>query len=70
MCFYLQKVRSVEILQMKAEFLRDENNNIWFVNASEIHIRRCTSKVGLQELDSIINEEKIKRVKAAQLSTI
>ncbi len=33
---YLQKVYQQEILQMKAEFLKDENGNIWFYYASNI----------------------------------
>lgn len=44
MCYYLQKVRHVEILKMKAEFLRDGNNNIWFSCAKDIHIRRSEPK--------------------------
>jgi len=35
-CYYLQKVRNIEVLQMKAEFLRDENDNIWFTFAKDI----------------------------------
>lgn len=36
MCYYLQKVRKIEVLQMGVEFLRDENDNIWFSSAKEI----------------------------------
>ena len=35
-CYYLQKVRHKEILQMRAEFLRDECDNVWFVYANKI----------------------------------
>ena len=41
---YLQKVRSIEILQMKVEFLIDENKNLWFSYAKDIHIRRVKKK--------------------------
>jgi hypothetical protein len=37
---------------MKAEFLRDENNNIWFTFAKDIQIRRIHSKVSLTGYDS------------------
>ena len=52
MCYYLQKVRNIEILQMKAEFLRDENDNIWFTFAKDIQIRRINSKISLTGYDS------------------
>ena len=29
---------------MFCEFLKDQNNNIWFSNASQIHIRRIVTK--------------------------
>jgi hypothetical protein len=41
MCYYLQKVRGVEILQMKAEFLRDENSNVWLSYVKDITVRRA-----------------------------
>jgi hypothetical protein len=40
MCYYLQKVRGVEILQMKCEFLRDENSNVWLSYVKDITVRR------------------------------
>jgi len=51
---------------MKAEFLRDENNNIWFSNAKDIHVRRAINKIGLQDLGTTISDEKMIQVKAAQ----
>jgi hypothetical protein len=51
-CYYLQKVRNVEVLQMKAEFLRDENNNVWFTFAKDIQIRRIHSKISITGYDS------------------
>jgi hypothetical protein len=38
---------------MKCEFLRDCNNNVWFINAKDINIRYNKSKVGLQELGTV-----------------
>ena len=39
-CHYLQKVRHIEILQMQAEFLRDENNNVWLSYIKDVHYRK------------------------------
>lgn len=50
-CYYLQKVRNIEVLQMKAEFLRDENDNVWFTCAKDIHIRRIKSKISITGYD-------------------
>lgn len=35
-CYYLQKVRNREVLQMTAEFVRDLEDNVWFVHANQI----------------------------------
>lgn len=51
-CYYLQKVRNIEVLQMRAEFLRDDCDNVWFVFARKIHYRRLASSArypGLKE---------------------
>lgn len=39
-CDYLQRVRRLEILRMRAEFLLDDNQSIWLSFVGEIHIRR------------------------------
>ena len=44
MCYYLQKVRQIEVLQMKLEFLKDENNNIWLSYVKDIQIRKVLQK--------------------------
>lgn len=36
---------------MKAEFLRDENDNVWFTCAKDIHIRRIKSKISITGYD-------------------
>jgi len=40
MCYFLQKVRQIEILKMTAEFVRDDYDNVWFTYASKISYRR------------------------------
>lgn len=40
MCYYISKVYQFEIIRMKAEFAKDENNSIWFQYASEIYVRK------------------------------
>jgi hypothetical protein len=52
MCYYLQKVRSIEILQMKTEFLVDENSNVWFAHASNIQYREMSNKLAFNKVDS------------------
>jgi len=37
---------------MKAEFLRDENDMVWFSCAKDIHIRRIATKISLQNYES------------------
>jgi hypothetical protein len=37
---------------MKAEFLRDENDNIWFTFAKDIQIRRIHSKISINGFDA------------------
>jgi len=46
---YIQKVYHYEILQMKAEFLKDDNGNIWFFYASNIQ-GRSRNKKGSSEM--------------------
>ena len=41
----MKMVRNKEILQMKAEFLKDECGNIWFSYASNIKYRDFGSRV-------------------------
>lgn len=39
MCFYVQMVYKIEILQMRAKFAIDDHGTIWFNYADEIHVR-------------------------------
>ena len=40
MAYYIQKVHGHNILQMKAEFFKDANDQIWFFYARKIHTRK------------------------------
>jgi hypothetical protein len=44
---YLQKYRGMEILQMKAEFFKDENGFIWLFYIKNIHMRKSLHIEGL-----------------------
>ncbi len=48
---------------MKAEFFRDENNNVWFSNAKDIQIRRCKPKVAMAEFASEKIEETMRKIR-------
>jgi hypothetical protein len=37
---------------MKAEFLQDDNNNVWFTYASNIQYREMKDKLGFSKLDT------------------
>jgi hypothetical protein len=39
-CYYVKQTKKLEILQMHAEFLQDDCDNIWFTYARSIHFRR------------------------------
>lgn len=56
-CHYLQKVRQIEVLQMKVEFLKDENQNVWFSFAKDLHIRRMKQHINLIQLKQEDNSE-------------
>jgi hypothetical protein len=36
MSYYISKLYSIEILKMKGEFLKDDNDSIWFAFAYDI----------------------------------
>ena len=39
MCFYIQKIYKIEIIQMKAKFAADDHGTLWFQHADEILVR-------------------------------
>ena len=49
---------------MKAEFIRDENDWIWFFNAKEIFLRKCRNSDGISNFDAKAKAEKLARDKA------
>lgn len=51
MCYYLQRVRSIEVLQMKAEFLQDESQSVWFTFAKDIQYRELKDRIAIQKED-------------------
>lgn len=38
-------MRQIEILSMVAEFIRDDQDNVWFTFANKITYRRCIIKI-------------------------
>ncbi len=49
---------------MRAEFLQDDMDNIWFVNASNIQVRKSFGRNALDVLnDEALHEEKLKLTK-------
>ena len=44
-CYYVQKLYHHDILRMKCEFARDDNNTIWFVYAKDIYCRKNTRAI-------------------------
>lgn len=56
MCFYVQKLYKYEILQMKAQFVKDVHGTIWFTYAQNIRARPARDAEGE-------NEEKQRNIK-------
>ena len=50
---------------MKVEFLRDENNNIWFSNARDIHTRNYKDN-GIDSIENVVTDEKMAQVRFTQ----
>ena len=46
---YMQQVRQTEILQMNAEFIRDDCDNIWWTYANKIQYRKVERKKTQEE---------------------
>jgi len=65
MCYYIQKVHGYEILQMKAEFFKDEWKVIWFFYARDIYGRKCQSRDLVSSIDAKKQAKKIQSNKEA-----
>ena len=50
MAYYIQKLYHHDILRMKCEFAKDENNTIWFIHAKDIYSR--TNTVAIADLQA------------------
>lgn len=51
-CYYIQKVRGFEVLQMKAEFFKDHNGEIWFFYCRDINVRRSKGSNATSSTDA------------------
>lgn len=62
MCYYVSKLYSMEILKMKCEFLKDDNDSIWFTFAYDIYTRpikgREVEKSKITQLQQINQDHK------------
>ena len=59
-CFYMQKVRQIEILQMSADFIRDDYDNVFFTYANKIQYRPCPTRKKIPGLLTQEEEENLK----------
>ena len=59
---HLQKYRAIELLRMKAEFVRDQYNNVWLVHCSDIQVRKCSATTFLQKLQHEEEQEQKMRL--------
>jgi hypothetical protein len=51
-CYYISKVKGIEILKMKVDFLKDENGFIWLFYASGIQQRRNKNSTTMNSKDA------------------
>lgn len=52
-CYYIQKVKAIEVLQFKAEFLKDDHGDIWFYYAHNIHARNMQQDKPMSHLRAV-----------------
>jgi len=58
MCFYISKLYQFEILRMRCEFVKDENNSIWFLYASDIWVRpNTTAQLAIEQQLAAIKQQ-------------
>lgn len=49
MCYYVSTIWHQEIMRMRCEFTKDDNNTIWFQHASEIWVRpNMTARLAME----------------------
>jgi len=44
MAYYIAKLHDIEILRMQCEYLKDDNETVWFSFADQIVFRRIKSE--------------------------
>ena len=60
MCYFVQKVQDQEILSMKCDFYKDQNNKIWLFYAYDILSRpRIKSDAEKLENDAMEKQHKV-----------
>lgn len=50
MCAFIQKTHLLEILQLDAEFIKDENGYIWLSYAADIEVRKTKAAIRKEEI--------------------
>jgi len=71
MCFYLQKIHEIEILQMNADFFQDDNGEIWFFYASDVLTKpQIKSQLEQKQEEQIKEAYKLKLEKRAELKKL
>lgn len=65
MCFYLQKIHEIEVLQMNADFFQDDNGEIWFFYATDVlikpQLKSMLEKKQEEEINEAFKEKLLKR---------
>ena len=57
---HIQRVHGVEVLQMRAEFLKDENGALWFYYCRDLHVRGQPKLEGGEIAHMLSDDEKKK----------
>ena len=62
MCYYISKLHHYEVLRMRCEFVKDDNNTIWFRHASDIWVRpNNTAKMAIESQFAAIKQQTTKQ---------
>ena len=62
MCDHLSRKRAIDIFSMKAEFLKDDMQNVWFSYAGKIKYIKGSHSISSQLLSGNISDEQTKRL--------
>lgn len=62
-CYYISQVWGVEVLQLKAEYLKDENGCIWLFYMRDIYTRKNKNKTQMNSVNAKKQAEKIQQNK-------